>query len=111
MSTKSLLETKLEEEIASALDALDSHDKNSDEYGALIDRVTKLYKLKSEESNAVLASTSAEHKMEMETKIKPPSLDTVLVVGANLLGILWLTRFERENVISSKALGFVMKPR
>lgn len=92
MFTKSSIETKLEEEIVRQLDTLDS-EGDPEKYATALERVTKLHKIKSEEG------------------LKPPSLDTLLVVGANVFGILWLTRYERANVISSKALGFVMKPR
>ena len=94
MLPKSSIESKLDREINSLLDKLRETTKDSEEYDALVDRMSKLHKLKSEE------------------KTKLPSLDTALVVGANIFGILWLTRFERENVITAKtALGFVMKPR
>jgi hypothetical protein len=93
MLIKSNIESKLDEEIISALERLDRLEADSEEYGAVVERITKLHKLKTEE------------------RLKLPSLDTVLIVGANIFGILWLTRYERENVITSKALGFVMKPR
>lgn len=93
MFNRSPIEAALDKEILSALAELSQHESTSDEYGAVVERIAKLHKLKSEE------------------KIKLPSLDTALVVAANVFGILWLTRYERENVISSKALGFVMKPR
>jgi hypothetical protein len=93
MFAKSQIEIELETEILSSFKELKSHEATSEEYGTVVDRIAKLHKLKSEE------------------KLKLPSLDTALVVGANIFGIFWLTRYERENVISSKALGFVMKPR
>jgi hypothetical protein len=93
MSVKSSIETKLDEEIIAALNTLETVRDDPEKYAAIVDRITKLHKLKSEE------------------RLKLPSLDTALVVGANIFGILWLTRYEREHVISSKALGFVMKPR
>jgi hypothetical protein len=38
-------------------------------------------------------------------------MDTVLLVAANIFGIVWLARYEKENVIRSQsALRFVMKP-
>lgn len=95
MFTKSPIAAKLDVEIQSALEALESLDKTSEEYGTLIERISKLHKLKCEES----------------PRMKPLSADGVLVVTANLLGILWITRFEREDVITTKALGFIMKPR
>jgi hypothetical protein len=93
MLPKSSIETKLDQEILSALDKLDGLDPKSEEYGAIVDRVAKL------------------HKLKTEGRPRPVSLDTMLIVGANIFGILWLTRFERENVITAKsALRFVMKP-
>jgi hypothetical protein len=95
MFTKSETETKLDAEIRALLDKLESmSDKNSDEYGTIVERISKLHKLKAEE------------------RPKQISPDTVLVVAANVFGILWLARYERENVIKSRsAFSHVMKPR
>lgn len=91
--TKSATETKLDAEIQSLLDKL-SNTQDAAEYGVLVERISKLHKLKTEERS------------------KQVSPDTVLVVVANIFGILWLARYERENVIKAKnALGFVMRPR
>jgi hypothetical protein len=85
-------ESKLDAEINSQLDKL-SETENAEEYDKIVERVTKLQKLKPE-------------------RLKPISADTMLVVAANIFGILWLARYERENVIKSRsALGLVMKPR
>jgi hypothetical protein len=91
MLPKSIIETKLDEEITALLNKLKETTKDSKEYDALVDRIAKLHKLKTEEG------------------LKLPSLDTVLIVGANIFGILWLTRYEREHVVTSKALGFVKR--
>ena len=94
MFIRTQTETKLDAEIQSALAELEKHEKLSDEYGSLVERIAKLHKLKTEERS------------------KPISLDTVLVVGANIFGILWLTRFERENVIKApNAFKSVMRVR
>ena len=93
MFIKSETEIKLDAEINSLLDKLKETTKDSEEYDTLVDRMSKLHKLKTEE------------------RFKQINPDTVLIVAANIFGILWLTRYERENVINSKALGFVMKPR
>ena len=95
MFIKSKSETKLDAEILVLLDKLESlPDKKSEEYAAILDRVSTLNKLK------------------IEGRSKQISPDTVIVVAANIFGILWLTRFEKEHVIPSKsALGLVMKPR
>lgn len=93
MFNKPSIHAKLEEEILSSLKELDNHPITSKEYDAIVDHISKLCKLKSEEG------------------FKLPSMDTLAVVGANIFTIVWLTRYEREHVVSSKALGFVMKPR
>lgn len=96
MLPKSSIESKLDAEINSLLDKLKETTKDSDDYNTLVDHISKLYKLKSEET----------------TKLQLPSMDTVLIVGANIFGILWLARYEKEHVIKApKAFGFVMKPR
>lgn len=94
MFTKSQIEPMLEAEIKSAFEKLaEMPDKTSEEYGTLVDRISKLHKLKAED------------------RPKQISPDTALVVAANIFGILWLTSFESENVIKARAaLGFVMKP-
>lgn len=94
MFIKSKTESKLDAEIQSALKELESiTDKTSENYGTLVERISKLHKLKTEE------------------RPKQISPDTVLVVAANIFGIIWLTRYEKTDVINSKALGFVMKTR
>lgn len=96
MLFKSQTETQLDSEIRSALTELSAlTDKTSEDYGKLVDRISKLHKLKAEESP--------------KRRVSP---DTVLLVAANVFGILWLARFEKENVIKARtAMGFVMKPR
>ncbi len=93
MIFQSRIDPKLDDAIEAALKDLEGHEPTSNEYAAIVDHVVKLEKLKS------------------HSGLKPPSLDTVLVVGANLFGILWITRYERERAITSKALGFVVKPK
>ena len=93
MFIRSQTETKLDAEIQSALAELETHEKTSEKYGVLVERIAKLHKLKTEE----------------RPKLFSP--DTALVVAANIFGILWITRYEREHVITTKALGFVPKLR
>lgn len=94
MFAKSDIDAKLDAEITSLLDKLESiSDKKSTDYAVIVERVSELHKLKAE-------------------KPKRVSPDTMLIVAANIFGILWLARYERENVIKSRsALGMVMKPR
>lgn len=37
--------------------------------------------------------------------------NTVLIVVGNLIGILALLAFEQSHVLTSKATGFIMKPK
>lgn len=95
MFPKTQIEIKLDAEILSALEKLETIPKIEEDYGDLVDRIAKLHELKAKE--------------RPKKRISP---DTALVVAANIFGILWLARYERENVIRSKsALGFVFKPR
>lgn len=93
MFKRYIIQAKLDAEIIASLEKLETVRENSEEYAALVERITKLDKLKSE-------------------GLRPPSLDTVLIVGANIFGILWLARYEREEVIKApNAFRMVMRPR
>lgn len=94
MFIKSDIETKLDAEILSLLAKVKETTKDSEDYEKLVDRMSKLHKLKTEERSK---------------QINP---DTVLVVVANIFGILWLARYERENIIKApRAFSSVLKPR
>lgn len=108
MLPKSSIETKLEAEINSLLDKLKETTKDSKEYNDLVERIAKLHKLKTDEHEQLIE----DDQPSLPYGMKPPSLDTMLIVGANIFGILWLARYERENVIKApKAFGFVLKPK
>lgn len=83
----------LDDVITSLLIQMDSHDAHSAEYAQMADQLTKLYEMKNQK------------------KFNRPSADTLAVVGGNLAGILLILNFERAGVITSKALGFVMKTK
>jgi hypothetical protein len=65
----------------------------------------------SEEYEQRLSAVSRLHKMRQEEKPDQVSLDTAAVIAANLLGIVMIVRHENVNVIASKAMGLVMKPK
>lgn len=46
--------------------------------------------------------------LKIDWKVSP---DTLLIVGANLLGIVLILYYEKLDIISTKALGFVIKGR
>ena len=96
MFNKTPIESQLDAEITIALEKLAAMpDKTSKDYDDLVESIAKLHKIKAEERPKI-----------------PISLDTVLVVSANIFGILWLARYEKENVIKApKAFGMMMKPR
>jgi hypothetical protein len=64
---------------------------------------------------------SEEHKKIMDAAVTlhglmdedPPgvSKDTLTLVAGNLLGILLIIKHEHVNVITSKALGLILRPR
>jgi len=69
------------------------YDAGSEEYREALDALVKL------------------HKMKEDEKPKPVSKDTLVIVGANLLGILMIISHERVNVVTSKAIGVLLRPR
>ena len=83
----------LEEEFIRILSVLPMHQADTQEYAKLL--------------------SSAERVHEMVNVKKSPSVsrETLLTVGANILGILLIIKHEDVNVITSKALGFVIRVR
>lgn len=90
---KSKLNPELEEAIDAALCDLKNIRIDSPDYPSAVDQVAKLYKLK-----------------EQDTP-KRVSADTLAMIGGNLAGIALILGYERANVVTSKALGFVLKLR
>jgi len=85
--------SKLEVAFDKAVDDLNYHDVTSDKYNVIMDRVVKLHKLMEDE------------------KPSRVSRDTLALIAANLTGIILIIRHENVNVIASKAMSFVVKPR
>lgn len=69
--------------------------------------------LKQQEIDATCTLKAAETELKMkESKyLRHVSADALAVVAANLTGIVLIIGYERINVITSKALGFVSKLR
>jgi hypothetical protein len=61
-----------------------------------------------EEVAAVLALKEQANQAKKKSWISP---DTVVLAACNLLGILLILNFEKIDVVSSKALGFVTRPK
>lgn len=85
--------TPLQDAFDRALRKLDEHEVGSDEYNAVLEEVNKL------------------HKMLVEDRPDQVSMDTAAVIAANILGILLIIRHEHVNVIASKAMERVLRPK
>lgn len=62
------LKELLDEKIEAALNALDKFDAGTNEYGAAVDDVCKLYKLKNDEEKAVMDDSEKRRRREMEVE-------------------------------------------
>lgn len=85
--------TMLEKEIEAILLDMKDMDLNSDEYEVALNHLSILHEIKSKEK---------------KWNVSP---DTMAVVVANLLGIILILKHEELNVITSKAMNFVIKGR
>lgn len=91
--TKHDKRTDIEREMDSLISELHECEVISKEYSLILDRVERLNKIRlSDKGNSI-------------------SPDTLVVVGGNLAGILLILGYERVNIITTKALGFVIKGR
>lgn len=89
MFKKTPIEAQLDAEILTLLEQMAGEDdKTTDEYAAKVEQMSKLHKLRTE--NTV-------------------SMDTWATITANIAGILIVLNHERAHVIASKSLGFVRK--
>lgn len=91
--------TKTHDDSAAVKDVIDAvkarllgMDPDTDEFAKTVDQLSKLMKIHAEGTDRI-------------------SKDVLLTVGANLLGILLILNFEHARVVTSKAVGFIMKPK
>lgn len=80
--------------IDDALAQLKTVSVDSDEYAAMMDQITQLHKLK--------------EKNNSNSRISP---DTLALIVGNLAGIVLIIGYEHAHVVTSKALGFVIKAK
>lgn len=85
-------ERQLEAELEHSLVCLHKDGPDSATYAKTLTSVERLH-------------TLLNHKKTAE----PLSRDTLATIGANLFGILLILKHEDVNVITSKALGFIMR--
>lgn len=81
--------TALDEVITSAISELASHDASSAEYAKIVEQLTLLNAMKSNE------------------KTDRISKDTLALVLGNLAGIIMIVGHERAHVVTSKALSLI----
>lgn len=84
----------LEKTIDRVFAELENHEPSSTEYSTIVDQLEKLYKIKS-----------------IDKKDPRVNVDSVIAVAGNLIGIVAILGFERAHVVTSKALGFVLKSK
>lgn len=89
----SSLYTPLEVAVNKAIRSLNVYEAGTEEYREALEALVKL------------------HKMKEDEKPEPISKDTMLIVGANLLGIILIISHEHVNVVTSKAIGMLLRPR
>lgn len=85
--------TKLDEAIDLVHEDMKMLDADQDSYAKMVKQLAELYKIRSG---------------QQKEKV---SINNLITVGGSLLGIGMIIVFERNNVVTSKALSFVLKPR
>ena len=83
----------LDKAIDELLKEMSALNGDSEEYAKMVTQLNTLYRLK---------------------EVDPPktiSPDTLAIVAGNLLGIVMIVGHERAHVITSKAIGFILKMR
>lgn len=83
----------LDEEIARCIEQISKLDLSSEKYAVAAENLKKLFEAKS---------------LRTKWTISP---DTILAVGANLVGILLILNYERVGIVTTKALTFLPKGR
>lgn len=86
--------TSTQELIDAANSALFGMDVDSEEYSKTLDQIERLHKLASREKEG--------------RRVSP---DTLALVLGNLVGIIIILNFEKVNVIGTKAIGMIVKPK
>ena len=85
--------TAIDLEIESVMDAMSNLNKTTNEYAELLGVLERLYETK---------------RLEDDGKLSP---DTKAIIAANLLGIVLILGYEQAGLVTSKALGFVLRGR
>jgi hypothetical protein len=80
--------------IAKVLQSMETFSPEDPEFTTLMAHLNELTKMK--------AAESAKSKVDA---------NTMAIVGGNLLGILTIVAYEQKHVMTSKAMGFILKAK
>lgn len=94
MITKKRTNAELQKTIDRLHEEMIGEEGCSERYAAMVDQLGKLYKLRDEVNSS--------------RSVTP---DTLAIVIGNLAGIILIVGHEHAHVISSKALGFILRAR
>lgn len=86
-------QSKLSDSISELHTQLQSMDPKTEEYSTVLDSLLKM------------------HKTQADTRRKSVSPDTLINASASILGIILILHYERLGIVTTKAIGFVPKPR
>lgn len=87
--------TGLDRAIDDVFSDMEGSDSDSPEYAKMVDQLVKLHALK---------------VAEKQPK-KNVDANTLVTVAGNLMGVGMILGYEKFNVVTSKALGMIIKPR
>jgi hypothetical protein len=82
----------IEREIASVLDQMETIGVMDERYPIMIGHLEKLNDIKTKNRSQI-------------------NLDTLALIGGNLLGIILIIAYEQKHVITSKGLSQIIRPR
>lgn len=91
--SNSVKKTDLDKAIDSVFQEMETVNADSEEYSKMVQQLETLYKIRS------------------STKDNRVDVNTVVTVAGNLLGIVMILNYERLHIVTTKALGFVMKTK
>jgi predicted type IV restriction endonuclease len=83
----------IDDEVEHVLVALSALAPDSEEYSATVKNLKELCEARSKKASRLV------------------ELDTIIAAGTNILGILLILSYEQLHVISTKAIGFIVKGR
>lgn len=69
------------------------------------------YSPEEEQYKAAIAHLETLTKLKAEERPKRIDANTMLIVGGNLLGILLVVAYEQKHVMTTKSIGFTLKPK